>query len=140
MVVNSWAQLLTEPFNYTPDPINGLNLQSGGVWLRVNTGDSILVTSNSLNYPGLAASTGNKVSFEGTGSDNFRDFASQTSGSVYTSFILNTSALGSLNATGGYFLGFSETGSTSALGGVVWTRLSTTSVPKYKIGNVPIPM
>ena len=133
MVVNSWAQLLTEPFNYTPDPINGLNLQSGGVWLRVNTGDSILVTSNSLNYPGLAASTGNKVSFEGTGSDNFRDFASQTSGSVYTSFILNTSALGSLNATGGYFLGFSETGSTSALGGVVWTRLSTTS-GKYNIG------
>ena len=37
------AQLLFEPFNYTPDPTNGLYVQSGGLWLRVNTGDSILV-------------------------------------------------------------------------------------------------
>ncbi|MBK8141734.1 MAG: hypothetical protein IPK57_12550 [Chitinophagaceae bacterium] len=68
------AQLLFEPFNYTPDPTNGLYVQSGGLWLRVNTGDSILVTAGNLSYPGLAASTGNKVSFEGAGADYYRLF------------------------------------------------------------------
>lgn len=125
--------LLHEPFNYTADPTNGLHLQSSGVWQRLNTGDSILVDNTSLTYSGLAASTGNKVKFEGLGSDNYRIFTSQTSGSVYSSFILNVSALGSLDATGGYFIGFSETGSNSLFGAVVWTRLSATA-GKYNIG------
>jgi len=125
--------LLHEPFNYTSDPTNGLHLQSSGVWQRLNTGDSILVDNTSLTYSGLAASTGNKVKFEGLGSDNYRIFTSQTSGSVYSSFILNVSALGSLDATGGYFTGFSETGSNSLFGAVVWTRLSTTA-GKFNIG------
>ena len=127
------AQLMTEPFNYTPDPVLGLEAQSGGLWVGVNSGDSILITSGSLSYPGLAASTGNKVAFDGGGRDYFRDFAAQTTGSVYTSFIVNVSALGSLDTDGGYFLGLSEPANTFTFGAVVWVRLSTTA-GKYNIG------
>ncbi|HQV06879.1 MAG TPA: hypothetical protein PKW62_08985, partial [Chitinophagaceae bacterium] len=127
------AQLMTEPFNYTPDPVLGLEAQSGGLWVGVNSGDSILITSGSLSYPGLAASTGNKVAFDGGGRDYFRDFAAQTTGSVYTSFIVNVSALGSLDTDGGYFLGLSEPANTFTFGAVVWVRLSATA-GKYNIG------
>jgi hypothetical protein len=133
IAVRSQAQLLTEPFNYTPDPTLGLAVQSGGVWLKVNTGDSILITAGSLSYSGLSASTGNKIAFDGAGTDYYTDFTSQTSGSVYYSFILNVSSLGSLGTTGGYFTGFIQSGSTSLFGGTVWTRLSTTA-GKFNVG------
>jgi hypothetical protein len=131
--LNSWSQLMTEPFNYTPDATMGIAQQSGGVWVRINSGDSILVTSGNLSYPGLPASTGNKISFDGTGSDNYRAFTAQTSGTVYYSLILNVSALGSLNTTGTYFTSLIQTASTSSFGGAIWTRLSTTA-GRYNIG------
>lgn len=133
VMMSSYGQM-HEPFNYTPDAVNGIHLQSGALWLRINTGDSILVTSGNLTYSGLPASIGNKVAFDGTGSDNYRVFGSPvTTGSVYYSFILNVSALGGLTTTGGYFTTLVQTASTSAFGGAVWTRLSTTS-GKYNIG------
>ncbi len=131
--LNSWGQLLYEPFNYTPDAVNGIAQQSGGVWVRINSGDSILVTGGNLTYAGLPASTGNKISYDGTGSDNYRAFAAQTSGTVYFSFILNVSSLGSLNTTGTYFTGLIQTASTSAFGGTVWTRQSATA-GKFNVG------
>lgn len=133
VISNSWGQLLTEPFNYTPDPTNGIAQQSGGVWVRLNSGDSILVASGNLSYSGLATSSGNKITFDGSGSDNYRVFTAQTSGSVFYSFILNVSSLGGLTTTGGYFTGLIQTGSTSAFGATVWTRLSTTA-GKYNVG------
>ena len=95
IMISCWGQLMYEPFSYTPDPTNGIAQKSGGVWVRINTGDSILVTSGNLSYPGLPASTGNKIAFDGAGSDNYRIFGTAvTTGSVYYSFILNVSALG----------------------------------------------
>jgi hypothetical protein len=130
------SQLLTEPFNYTPDPSLGLSAQSqsgSNPWAIINTGDSILVDAGSLSYAGLAASTGNKVKFDGSGTDYYTNFTSQTSGSVYRSFILNVSALGTLNTTGGYFNGLIQSGSTSVFGAAVWSRLSSTA-GKYNVG------
>jgi hypothetical protein len=132
-VLNCQAQLMYEPFNYTPDPTNGVYTQSGGLWVRINTGDSILVTSGSLSYTGLPASTGNKVAFDGSGSDNYRAFTAQTTGNVYYSFILNVSSLGTMNTTGTYFTGLIQTASTSSFGATVWTRLSATA-GKFNIG------
>lgn len=126
-------QLFFEPFNYTPDPVLGLSVQSGGVWLKVNTGDSILVESGNLSYTGLATSTGNKIKFDNAGTDYYSIFTSQTSGTVYFSFVLNVSSLGTLNTTGGYFANLMQAGSTSVFGACVWTRLSTTA-GKYNIG------
>lgn len=134
IMISCWGQLMYEPFSYTPDPVNGVYTQSAGAWVRINTGDSILVTSGSLSYPGLPASTGNKVAFDGTGSDNYRVFGTAvTTGSVYYSFILNVSALGGLTTTGGYFTSLVQAASTSSFGGAVWTRLSATA-GKYNIG------
>lgn len=135
MLSSKGQLLLHEPFNYTPDAVNGIAQQSGGVWVRINTGDSIFVASGNLSYAGLPASTGNKVTFDGTGSDDYRVFTASPvlAGSVYYSFILNVSALGGLTTTGGYFTSLVQAASTSAFGGAVWTRLSTTA-GKYNVG------
>ena len=130
----SMAQpLLYDGFNYTPSATNGINVQSSGAWANVNTGDSILVTANSLTYAGLAASIGNKVAFDGAGVDNYRFFNPQTTGTVYASCILNVSSLGAMNATGTYVLNFIEPASVSAYGGCVWLKASATA-GKYLIG------
>ena len=125
-------QLFFEPFNYTPDATNGLFTQSAGLWTRINTGDSILVTSGSLTYPGLAASTGNKVSYDNAGADYYTSFTSQTTGTVYGSFILNISSI-TATTSGGYFTSFIQDASTSSFGGAVWVRSGTTA-GKYNIG------
>ena len=125
--------LLHDPFNYTPDPVLGLAAQSSSNWLIVNTGDSILVDAGNLSYTGLAASTGNKIKFDNAGTDYYRIFASQTTGTIYSSFILNVSSLGTMTTAGGYFAGFIQAGSTSLFGAAVWTRLSTTA-GKYNVG------
>ena len=128
------AQLLFhEPFNYTPDANFGLSAQSGGTWFRINTGDSVLVSSGNLNYAGLATSTGNKITFDDAGADYYRVFTSQTAGTVYASFVLNVTSLGTLTSAGAYFSSFIQSGSTSAFGAVVWVRASTTP-GKYNIG------
>ena len=130
------SQLLTEQFTYTPDVVLGLSAQSQSgtnPWSIINTGDSILVDATSLTYAGLAASAGNKVKFDGSGTDYYTNFASQTSGSVYRSFILNVSSLGTLATAGGYFNGFIQAASTTTFGGATWTRLSTTA-GKYNVG------
>jgi|GEM_PF-824159 len=125
------AQLLTESFDYTPHATSGLSAQSAGAWNIINTGDSILIQSGSLSYPGLVASMGNSVVYGGAGTDYYRSFASQTSGTVYYSFLLNVSSLGSLNTAGSYTTGFID-GTTSNFIGRVWLRLSGTS--NYNIG------
>jgi hypothetical protein len=79
--------LLEEPFNYTPDAINGLSQQSNGIWQVVGSGDSTLVTSGNLSYPGLPASLGNKILFGGEGSGYYRTFAGQSAGTIYGSFV-----------------------------------------------------
>ncbi len=124
-----------EPFNYTPDPTLGLWTQSSAAWLRINTGDSILVTSGNLNYSGLPTSTGNKISFDGSGSDYYRIVTPSpvTSGSVYYSFILNVSSLGGLTGAGGYFTSIAQAASTTSYGTAIWTRLSATA-GKFNIG------
>lgn len=134
ITISSQGQLiLHEPFNYTPDAVLGLSVQSSNVWQIVNTGDSILLENGNLSYTGLATSSGNKIKFDNAGTDYYRVFANQTSGTVYSSFVLNVSSIGTMNAAGGYFTGFIQSGSTSLFGAAVWTRLSTTA-GKYNVG------
>lgn len=116
--LSGWSQLLTEQFPYTPHATLGLSAQSqagASPWFIINTGDSILVDATSLTYPGLAPSAGDKVKFDGSGTDYYTNFASQTTGSIYRSFILNVSSLAAITTTGGYFNGFIQSGSTSLL-------------------------
>ena len=116
---NANAQLLFyDGLNYTVG--QGLETQSG--WTSVNSGDALTVSAGRLSNANLPASVGNKVIFDGTGIDAARVFAQQTSGTVYFSFLLNVTALGSLNAGGGYFTAFNE-GTGTNYGGTVWLRL-----------------
>ena len=118
--VSSWAQVSLphlDPLNYTV----GKSLSSQASWTKINTGDSLLMTAGNLTYTGLPTSTGNKVTFDGAGVDAAKSFTQQTSGTVYYSFLLNVTSLGSLNTTGGYFTGLNEGVSTN-YGATVWSR------------------
>jgi hypothetical protein len=119
-----------DPLNYTAT--QSLPAQTG--WTLINTATSdMLITSGSLSYSGFVQPTGNKVAFGGTGEDVAKLFTQQTTGTVYYSFLLNVSSLGSLNTTGGYFTGFTE-GTSNTFGATVWTRLSGSG---YNIGINP---
>ncbi len=134
VVLNLNAQpLFYEPFTYTPSNVNGLFVQSNAVWKNANTGDSIFVVANSLSYPGLAASQGEKVAFDGAGVDNFRAFTQQGSGEVYASFIMNVASLGLMNTTGTYVITLLENNSTSAFGACLWLKKSATA-GKFNLG------
>lgn len=116
------AQLLHEPFAYTADPVQGLAAQSGGAWQRVNTGDSILVEAGNLTYTGLPSSTGNRITYGGSGTDYYTSFANQTAGTIYYSFLLNVATVAPLSATGDYFTGFIENGSTTNYFARTWMK------------------
>ncbi|MBN8706159.1 MAG: lamin tail domain-containing protein [Bacteroidetes bacterium] len=127
------ALIFDEPFDYVANGTNGLSVQSGNVWTKFNTGDSIFVTSGGLSVNGFQASAGNKVSFGGTGTDYNRVFTSKSSGTVYFSFMMNVTDLGSLNTGGGYLAGLAS--STSNFGATMWLKSSGSD---YNIGIAPI--
>ena len=125
--------LITEQFNYTPDAALGLYTQSSATWTRVNSGDSILVAAGNLSYSGLTASAGNKVTYGGIGADYSRGFTSQTTGTVYCSFLLKVTSIGTLNTTGGYTVALTD--ATTGFASTIWIRLSGTS--DFNIGLNP---
>jgi len=106
-----------DAMNYTSG--TALGVASG--WAAVNSGDAINVASGNLSYFGLPTSTGNKISFDGAGMEGVKIFTQQTTGTVYWSFLVNVTALGSLNTTGGYFAGLNE-GTGSNFGATIWAR------------------
>lgn len=108
-----------DAINYTA----GQSLQTQSGWTALTGTDDLLITSGSLSYSGLEASSGNKLSFDGAGMDATKLFTQQGVGTTtYYSFLLNVSALGSLNATGGYFIGFAESTASTTYGGTVWLK------------------
>jgi hypothetical protein len=123
-------------FNYTV----GQNLGAQTSWQSLNTGDSLLVSAGSLTYTGFAASTGNKIAYDGAGVDAAKKFDSLTTGTAYYSYLLNVSSVGTLSATGGYFTTFYQSLTSTTGGACVWTRLDGAA---YDIGisvriNTPV--
>jgi len=113
------APIFYEGFDYTVETM----LQTQGGWVNINSGDSIIVTSGSLSYPGFAPSAGNKVSFAGGGLDYYNEFNSSgiSTGKVYYSFIIRVTDLTmATNTAGGYFMGFAYDNTT--FGATVWTK------------------
>ncbi len=112
-----------EPFNYTP----GTALGASQMWTIDNTGDNILAVSGNLSYTGIT-STGNSVSFVGTGAEARTPLTPTTSGTIYASFIINITDISNVvndltDIT--YFALFNDngTGSTTAR---VWLRRNGT--------------
>ena len=89
----------SEGFPYTAG--NSLNLEAK--WTIVNSGDNIAAAAGSLTYAGVT-STGNSVTWVGTGAESFSPFTSTTSGTVYAAFLFNITELqGVTDGNASYF-------------------------------------
>ncbi len=123
----------TESFDYADAAI----LSDQANWeITSSSSDDILVSSGSLDYTGLKASVGNKIVFDGVGSDVATRFTDVTSGTVYASFLFKVTAFqtGSSpdTADGGYF---AIVASNNSFQSRIWVRPNPdTSGTTYDIG------
>lgn len=118
---------VNEPFNYSV----GTPLNFSQMWKNTSVGsDEILATSGNLTYTGIT-STGNSVSFAGTGSDTLLPFTDTTSGQIYASFLAKVTDLTGISLTGStYFASFSS--ATNVFSGRIWIK--TTDGTQYQYG------
>jgi hypothetical protein len=122
-----------EHFDYT----DASTLGNQNAWTILNSGDEMLVTAGNLDYPGLEASTGNKITFDETGSETYTAFSDVTTGTVYASFLLKVTGFQtgtSVDVTdGGYIAALA--GSTSGYDARFWVRPNPdTSGTSFDIG------
>lgn len=118
---------VNEPFNYSA----GTPLNFSQMWKNTSVGsDEILATSGSLSYTGIT-STGNSVSFAGTGSDTLLPFTDTTSGEIYASFLVKVTDLTGISLTGStYFASFSS--ALNVFSGRIWIK--TTNGTQFQYG------
>ncbi len=98
-----------ESFNFTGAAnANGWSTQSGtaGELLAITTPST---SGNSLSYPGLQASAGNRINLTSTGTEDINKAYAPGGTSVYMSFLLNVQNTTGLTAAGAYFTGFGGT-------------------------------
>ena len=78
------------PYNETFPYTVGNALTASQTWSNANTGDNILAVAGNLNYTGVS-STGNSVSFSGSGAESHTPFTATTSadGGLYARFLIN---------------------------------------------------
>ncbi len=102
--LNSFGQVLVEDFNYT----SGTLITANGWAAHSGAGtNAITVITPGLAYPGhIGSGIGNCVSMTTSGEDDNKSFSAITSGSVYTSLLINVSAA---QAAGDYCLGLYQT-------------------------------
>jgi len=113
-------------FNYA----NASNLGGQGGWVNLNSGDEVVVASGNLSYTGLAASTGNSVTFGGAGTDPQLAITPQTTGVIYASYLLNVTDISGLTfANGSYHFGL---GTGTSFASTVWIKPATAT--EYSIG------
>ena len=116
-----------EPFPYS----GGYALGSSQMWQYISTGDDINAISPGLTYAGINT-TGNAVSFSGSGNDALVPFTDQTSGVVYVSFLMQVTSTSNITTYPAltYFGGFTK--STPSF--LARLYLNTTSATQYQIG------
>jgi hypothetical protein len=115
--------LLVENFSYTAPSL----LTSNGWTAHSGTTNFIMVAASSIAYPGyLSSGIGNEVTLTTTGEDDNKAFASQNTGSLYASFIVNVT---SSQTAGDYIAHFGATSGTSVttFAGRVWIKKDASS-------------
>jgi len=126
------ATLLSDSFSYPTGDLAG-----NGGWTDITpASDEIQVVAGSLTAPaGLQASSGNKISFDGLGTDAYVGFESQTSGTIFYSFLLNVTANSA--ATAQYIGGFTTSAAptSTATSGFAYRR-DTVDTTKFNLGIV----
>lgn len=131
--------LMNENFNYKTGALtslqSGANV-SGGNWTSFSgTGFPLTVSAANLTYAGYGSATGKSISLFDTvasAEDAYRQFATQTSGTVYCALLLKvTDTVGlapNTSTTPDYFSGFLASSSTTAF-------VARLSIRKGLIGN-----
>jgi hypothetical protein len=116
-----------EPFPYA----GGYALGTSQEWEYISSGDDITGVVPGLTYTGLNTS-GNAVTFGGSGNDAVVPFTDQTSGVVYVSFLMQVTSTTGITAFPAlsYFGGFTK--STPSF--LARLYLNTTSATQYQIG------
>ncbi len=126
-----WVLPFYEPFNYTVGTTVGGTTTgtSSNNWTNHSGTGSISVTSGSLSYTGLQASTGNKIRMPGANATTSADVNTPIGipGTVgYYSFLLNVADNAQLGTAGDYFAGFGGTAGAGVT--VLYARLQIKSV------------
>ena len=96
-----------EKFPYTV----GNSLTASQIWSNANTGDNVTAIAGNLTYTGIA-STGNSVSFSGTGAEAHTPVTATTvaEGGFYARFLMNVTDFGLVVTDGNqdYFTSFTD--------------------------------
>ena len=124
----------SESFPYTIG--NSLNVEQK--WTAVNAGDNILIATGNLSYTGIT-STGNSVTFTGTGAESRTLFTDTTTGTIYASFIVSATdfTLVTTDLANTYFAALTDaTGATT--NARIWIRKNGTQY-QYGLGTGATP-
>lgn len=120
----------TDSFPYTV----GGSLNAEQKWSLVNSGDNVTIASGSLSYAGITSS-GNSITFSGTGGESRTLFTSTTTDNLFASFIVTASDLSNVTTdlANTYFALFTDAtgGSTNAR---LWIRKNGTQY-QYGLGT-----
>lgn len=95
----------SESFNYTV----GTPLTSQQKWTVANSGDNVLINAGNLSYAGVT-STGQSAMFSGTGAEAWSPFTPTTTGTIYTSFLMNVTDMSNVTTDGAETVFFAVTG------------------------------
>jgi hypothetical protein len=107
-----------ESFPYTV----GGSLNAEQKWSLVNSGDNITIAAGNLSYTGITSS-GNSITFVGTGGESRSLFTSTNSGYIYASFIVTASDLANVTTdlANTYFALFTDAAGAST-NARIWIR------------------
>ncbi|WP_375238312.1 T9SS type A sorting domain-containing protein [Aurantibacter sp.] len=114
----------TESFNYTIAE----NISEQAPWTNYFSGDEALVDAANLTYSTLSGS-GASMAFDGSGADPVVDYTPTSSGSIYSSFMLQVTALDAAPVNG-YFVTLRNSG--GSYESRVW--ISPVTATTYNIG------
>jgi hypothetical protein len=131
--------LFVEDFDYA---VNNSITSNGWSITGANASPEILISPSTIFYPGYVYNgVGNEVLLSNSGQDVCKTFSSQTSGCIYTSFIVNVS---SANKNGDYFLNLGANPLSSYFGRVFVKRDALLDKiafgVQYTSGGTPTPI
>lgn len=124
----------TLPFNDSFPYTVGGSLNAEQKWSLVNSGDNITIANGSLSYAGITSS-GNSITFVGSGGESRTLFTSTNTDSLFASFIVTASDLANVtnDLTSTYFALFTDASGAST-NARIWIRKNGTQY-QYGLGT-----
>ena len=123
----------TLPFSDSFPYTVGNSLNNEQKWSILNTGDNIVVATGNLNYTGIT-STGNSISFGGSGAESKTLFTNTTTGRINARMLISVTDISGITTdlNGSYFAILTDNAS-SITNARLWVRKNGTQI-QYGIG------